>query len=140
MSNLRKFFMFLGALIVYAASQLASDNAVGSIDWFFKNLPPEQLPSDYAVLNILGNPYMDFFFSWLPVVCLAFSVLLFMDRKALLGYLLIAFPLIPAAIMTIMFYNAAQIHVPPGETLYGSGVLLPDDSPIKAKLKAKDAD
>lgn len=130
----KKVFLIVLAVLLFAVVQIASDNAVGSLDWFFRNLPPHLTPDRYPVMNFLANPYMDFFFSWLPVVCLSFSILLFLSHKVRWGFLLIAAPLVPAIFMTVMFYNAAQIHVPPGESLYSSGVLVGKaQSPVLAK-------
>lgn len=124
MSKIKKILISLFVLILFLIVQLASDSAVGYINWFFKNLPSEYTPQDFALLNFLGNPYMDFFFSWLPVVCLAFSILLFMDRKIFKGLILVVVPIVPAVILLLLFHSAAQMHVPPGQTLFGSGVLI----------------
>lgn len=118
-----KFFIVVFALLLFAVTQYISDFSVGAWDWFFKNLPLSLSVADYPVASILTSPLMDFIVSWAPVVCLALSILLFMDKKNLWGFLLITAPLVPALISSMIFYNAAQIHVAPGENLFASGVL-----------------
>lgn len=112
----------------------ACDFSVGALDWFFKNLPSDQSPQDYPVLHALSIPFADFILVWLPVVCALLSVFLFAMKKIKTAFLLVAFPLLPAVIAYTLFYNAAQMHVPPGETLFGSGVLI-GEKPSAALLK-----
>ena len=118
----------MAAAVIFFIARTACDFSVGALDWFFKRLPPEQSALDYPVMHILSTPFADFALMWLPVVCALLSIFLFAFKKTKLAFLLVAFPLLPATIAFILFYNAAQMHVPPGETLFGSGVLIGDKS------------
>ena len=115
---------FVTAFVIFFVARTACDFSVGALDWFFKNLPPDQSPQDYPVLYALSIPFSDFILMWLAVVCALMSVFLFAMKKTKTAFLLVAFPLLPALIAYILFYNAAQMHVPPGETLFNSGVLI----------------
>ncbi len=79
---------------------------------------------DYPVLYILSLPVSDFILQWLPLTALACSLLLFIKRKKMRAYLTIISPLILSAAIMILFYYAAQMHVPPGQGLFSSGVLI----------------
>lgn len=127
-------FIVIFDLLLFAITQAVCFFSVGALEWFFTNLPSDQLPSDYMIMSALNSTAGRFFIQWLPVTCLAFSILFFMSQKILRAYLLIALPLIPAAISMMLFYNAAQMHVPPGESLFGSGVLIgKQQSPMLSK-------
>ncbi len=112
------------ALLLFVVVQYTCDASAGFLDWFFNNLPKSQTPGDYPVLNVLGHPLSDFLIQWAPVTALAFSILLFTSQKKKWGYLLILAPLLPALVSVTLFYNAAQMHVAPGDGLFSSGVLI----------------
>ncbi len=118
------FFTIIPALLLFVVVQYTCDFSVGSLDWFFNNLPKSQSPADYPVMNVLHHPLSNFITQWAPVTALAFSILLFMSQKRKWGYLLIAAPLLPAIVSITLFYNAAQMHVAPGDGLFASGVLI----------------
>ena len=112
------------AFLLFVVVQFLCDFSAGSLDWFFKNLPKSQSPGDYPVMNVLHHPLSDFIIQWAPVTALAFSILLFTGGKRKWGYLLVAAPILPAILSITLFYNAAQMHVVPGENLFASGVLI----------------
>lgn len=118
------FFTILPAFLLFVVVQYICDFSAGSLDWFFDNLPKSQTPGDYPVMNVLHHPLSDFIIQWAPVTALAFSILLFTGGKRKWGYLLIVAPLLPAIVSITLFYNAAQMHVAPGEGLFSSGVLI----------------
>ncbi len=134
-----KFIIVICAAALFMVTQYISDFSVGAWDWFFTHFPPKMSLDDYKVALFIAHPLSDFLISWAPVTCLALSILLFMDKKNGRAFLLIAAPLVPAIISGVMFYNAAQIHVAPGENLFASGVLL-DKKPSYALSQDSEQD
>ncbi len=124
MRLLRKVFTVLGCAVLFIIVQFATNATVGFLDWFFTNLPASHDVWDYPVLYILSLPVSDFILQWLPLTALACSLLLFIKRKKMRAYLTIISPLILSAAIMILFYYAAQMHVPPGQGLFSSGVLI----------------
>lgn len=117
-------FTVLSCIVLFIIVQFSADAMVGFLDWFFTNLPASHDVWDYPVLYILSLPVSDFILQWLPLTALACSLLLFMKRKKMRAYLTIISPLILNAAIMILFYYAAQMHVPPGQELFSSGVLI----------------
>lgn len=117
-------FIILSCVLLFIAVQFACDATIGFLDWFFTHLPSSMSVWDYPVLYILSLPVFDFILQWLPLLCLACSILFFMKRKRPWAYLTIVSPLFLCTFIMISFYFAAQIHVPPGQGLFSSGVLI----------------
>lgn len=117
-------FTVLSCAVLFIIVQFASDATVGFLDWFFTNLPASHDVWDYPVLYVLSLPVSDFILQWLPLTALACSLLFFMKRRWQWAYLTIVSPLLLSAFIMILFYYAAQIHVPPGQGLFSSGVLI----------------
>lgn len=114
----------LSCAFLFIVVQFSSDATVGFLDWFFTNLPSSHDVWDYPVLYILSLPVSDFILQWLPLTALASSLLFFMKRKRQWAYLTIVSPLVLSTFIMILFYYAAQMHVPPGQGLFSSGVLI----------------
>ncbi len=117
-------FTVLGCAVLFIIVQFSADATVGFLDWFFTNLPASHDVWDYPVLYVLSLPVSDFILQWLPLTALACSLLFFMKRKKSWAYLTIISPLMLSTVIMILFYYAAQMHVPPGQGLFGSGVLI----------------
>lgn len=117
-------FTILSCAVLFAIVQFSADATVGFLDWFFVNFPASQDVWDYPVLYILSLPLSDFILQWLPLIALACSLLFFMKRKRQWAYLTIVSPLLLCSFIMVLFYYAAQMHVPPGQGLFGSGVLI----------------
>ncbi len=122
--------LLLNVLIVVSCAflfivvQFAMNATVGFLDWFFTNLPASHDVWDYPVLYVLSLPSAAFVLQWLPLVALASSLLFFMKRKKQWAYLTIVSPFLLSTFIMILFYYAAQMHVPPGQGLFSSGVLI----------------
>lgn len=117
-------FTVLGCAVLFLIVQFASDTAVGLLDWFFVKLPPSYQVWDYPVLYVASMTVFDYILQGLPLVALVCSLLFFMKRKKRWAYLTIISPLLLSGSIMIIFYQAAQIHVPPGQGLFSSGVLI----------------
>lgn len=124
MKYFKQILIIAFAALLFIVVQYLADFSRGALDWFFTNLPKSQTPADYPVMNALRHPLSSFIMEWLPMTCLAFSILLFMSHKPKMGFLLIALPLVPAIISISLFFKAAQMHVAPGESLIASGVTI----------------
>lgn len=109
---------------LFAIVQFSSAAVVGFLDWFFENLPSSKSVWDYPLLYISSTMPADYIIMSLPITALACSLLFFMKRKRQWAYFTIISPLFVCMFLMIMFTFAAQMHVPPGQGLYSSGVLL----------------
>lgn len=124
MQFLRNVIIIVCCVFLFIAVQYGCTATVGFLDWFFSHLPASQTVWDYPVLYILSTTPADYILQGLPLVCLASSLLFFMKRRAGWAFFTIISPLFLCLFIMIMFTNAAQMHVPPGQGLYGSGVLI----------------
>ncbi len=124
MNFLRGVIRIVFCVLLFAAVQFFCTATVGFLDWFFANLPASRSVWDYPVLYIFSFKPADYLLQGLPLLCLACSLLFFMKRKASWAYVTIIAPFFPSLFLMILFTFAAQMHVPPGQGLYGSGVLI----------------
>lgn len=110
--------------ILFVAVQYCCMATIGFLDWFFENLPKSYSVWDFPLLYIFSSKPMDYIIQWLPLVCLASSLLFFMKRQTAWAYFTILAPFFLSLFLMILFTFAAQMHVPTGQGLYSSGVLI----------------
>lgn len=111
-------------LVLFIFVQYSTMSTLGLVDWFFDNFPESKSPWDFPVLYIFSAKPVDYILPWVPLVCLASSLLFFMKRQNSWGFFTILSPFFVCVFIMIFFTLASQMHVPPGQGLYSSGVLI----------------
>lgn len=122
--RMRTIGLIVLVLLIFAVAQLACDFSVGAVSWFVSKLPEGRSLSEFPAMAFWASPLLQFLMQWLAVFCLALSIYFFMEKRRVFAFLALFLPLLPALISTVSFYKAAQIHVPPGQELFASGVLI----------------
>lgn len=128
-------YIFL-ILMLFGISQLACDFSVGAVGWFVMNMPEGRTLSEFPSVAFWAEPALQYAMQWLAILCLAAAIYFLMEKRKIIAFMLLLLPLVPASISFSSFYQAAQMHVAPGEGLFSSGVLIGKKSSYAKKENA----